>query len=46
MEYMITFLNFNNKLCSYIIESRDLSEAMQVAKILSAGRPVTIVEVL
>lgn len=46
MEYMVTFSNWNNQICSYIIEAEDMAQALQVARILAVGKAVTVVKVV
>jgi hypothetical protein len=41
--YAITFINKNKQLCSYVITADNLAMAMQIAKTLSGGNPVTAV---
>lgn len=43
--YFITFVNYNKKLCSYTVEAENMTQAIEIAKILSAGTPVNVVEV-
>lgn len=43
--YFITFMNFNNQLCSYVVPAETIAEALKLAKILSSGNPVNVVEV-